>query len=70
MWLWQFNMQIIAAIIEKSIFHPISADIEHSSTNKVSRDQTYVFRVNDHQRTILKLTKYVPGNAMHIPKTQ
>ena len=37
MCLWQFNMQIRAAIIEKSIFRHISANIAHNSTNKVSR---------------------------------
>ena len=30
-------MQISAAIIEKSIFHHISANIAHNSMNKVSR---------------------------------
>ena len=37
MCLWQFNMQISAAIIEKSIVHHISANIAHNSKNKVSR---------------------------------
>ena len=37
MCLWQFNMQISAAIIEKSIFHHISANIAHNNTNKVAR---------------------------------
>ena len=37
MCLWQFNMQIRAAIIEKSIVHHILANTAHNSTNKVSR---------------------------------
>ena len=37
MCLWQFNMQISAGIIEKSIVHHISANIAHNSKNKVSR---------------------------------
>ena len=37
MFLWQFSMQISAAIIEKSIFHVILANIAHNCTYKVSR---------------------------------
>ena len=59
MCLWQFNMQISATIIEKSIVHVISANIAHNCTNKVSRPM--FSGVNDHQRTILELTTRVPG---------
>ena len=37
MCLWQFNMQISAAIIEEFIVYHISANIAHNSPNKVSK---------------------------------
>ena len=37
MCLWQFNMQISATIIEKSIVYVFSGNIAHNYTNKVPR---------------------------------
>ena len=37
MCLWQFNKQISAVIIDKSMFRHVSANIAHNSTNKLSR---------------------------------
>ena len=51
-------MQISAAIIEKSIF-TLSRPILHITAQKGL--QTHVFKVNDHQWTILELTTCVPG---------
>ena len=39
-----FNMQISAAIIEKSIFHHILANIVHNSTNKVSKPMSTIIK--------------------------
>ena len=50
--LWQFNMQISAAILE-SIFHVISANIAHNCTKKVSRPMF--------SGTIFELTTCVSG---------
>jgi hypothetical protein len=65
MCLWQLNMQIRIAIIEKSIFHVFSANIACNCTNKVSRP---MFSWSTIIKCSMSLACYANSNVPALPK--